>query len=219
MSIVFLRTIILYLAIILGIRLLGKRQIGELQPSEFVITMLIAEIAAFPLQDNAIPLIHGLVALFTLVSLELIFSFASLKSDRLRVILSGKPSLLIHQGKVDENELESMRITLHDLFEELRMQNVLKISDVAYGILETNGKLSLCLYGEEDNKEFHGVVRIVIKGGKIIEYVAEKMGYSSSMILSQLDNRGVKLSDIFFATMDEHGKIVELQEKKARKKK
>jgi len=145
----YMRTIILYAALILAMRLLGKRQIGQMEPSEFVVAMLVADLASIPMQNNAIPLVNGLVPILTVMGLELILSHLSLKSIRLRKLLCGKPVILIDNGKIIQENLRRTQVTLDELSGHLREKDVLDIQTVQYAILETNGNLSVFPYPSE----------------------------------------------------------------------
>jgi len=145
MTIIFLRTIILYISVVIAMRVMGKRQIGELQPSELVITIMISELATLPVSEPNIPLLFGIIPIFTLVSLEIILSFLSLHSKKARLILSGEPNVIIRNGRINRKEMERIRLSSDDLTEELRQLNCTNINDVHLGIVETNGKLSLIL--------------------------------------------------------------------------
>ena len=145
----YVRTIILYTALILAIRLMGKRQIGQMEPSEFVVAMLVADLASIPMQNNAIPLINGLMPILIVMGLELILSHLSLKSIRLRKLLCGKPVILIDNGKVIQENLHRTQVTLDELSGHLREKNVLDIQTVQFAILETNGSLSVFPYPAE----------------------------------------------------------------------
>lgn len=145
----YMRTIILYTALILAMRLLGKRQIGQMEPSEFVVAMLVADLASIPMQNNAIPLVNGLVPILTVMGLELILSHLSLKSIRLRKLLCGKPVILIDNGKIIQENLRRTQVTLDELSGHLREKDVLDIQTVQYAILETNGNLSVFPYPSE----------------------------------------------------------------------
>ena len=145
----YMRTIILYTALILAMRLLGKRQIGQMEPSEFVVAMLVADLASIPMQNNAIPLVNGLVPILTVMGLELILSHLSLKSIRLRELLCGKPVILIDNGKIIQENLRRTQVTLDELSGHLREKDVLDIQTVQYAILETNGNLSVFPYPSE----------------------------------------------------------------------
>ncbi len=146
MILTYCRTIVLYLILILVIRLLGKRQIGQLEPSELVVTMLLADLASIPMQDGGIPLYSGVLPIFTVLALELILSVLSVKSLGLRKLLCGKPVILIENGKVLQSSLKKTRLSLDELTGHLRQKDVLDLSQVQYAILETNGSLSVFPY-------------------------------------------------------------------------
>lgn len=137
------RTVILYILIIVGVRLMGKRQVGELEPSELVLSLLIADLASVPMQDLGAPLHTGIIPILTLLSLTTILSVLTMKSIRFRAILCGKPSIIIRNGKLEQEEMRRNRLTVDELLEELRCQGHPDISTVQYAILETNGQLSI----------------------------------------------------------------------------
>ena len=139
----YIRTIILYLVLIFCIRLMGKRQIGQMEPSEFVVTMLVANLAAIPMQNEGLPLYGGLIPMLTVLGMELVLSGAMLRSIRLRKFLCGKPVILIENGRILQQNLRATRVTLDELTGHLREKDVLDIRSVQYAILETNGNLSV----------------------------------------------------------------------------
>ena len=139
----YIRTIILYLILILVIRMMGKRQVGQMEPAEFVVTMLVANLAAIPMQDGGIPLYSGLVPILTVLGVELVLSALSMYSVRLRRLLCGKPVILVENGKILRQNLRRTRISLDELTGQLREKDVLDLSSVQYAILETNGELSV----------------------------------------------------------------------------
>ncbi len=143
MSILFIRAVILYAAVIFVIRLMGKRQIGEMQPSELVITILISEVASLPLQDKSIPVLYAIIPLSVFVSFEIILSALSLKSQNLRSLMQGHEVIVIRNGKIDIKALRTLRMTVDDLEGALRQKDIFDVSEVAYAIFETNGKLSV----------------------------------------------------------------------------
>ena len=145
----YIRTIIFYLVLIACVRLMGKRQIGQMEASEFVVTMLAANLAAIPMQDEGIPLYSGLVPILTVLGVELVLSSLSLRSIRLRKILCGKPVILIENGRVLQDNLRSTRVTLDELMGHLREKDVLDIQTVQYAILETNGNFSVFPFPKE----------------------------------------------------------------------
>ena len=145
----FLRTLILYLVLIAGMRMLGKRQIGQLEPSEFVVAMLIADLASIPMQNSGIPLLSGLVPILTVLGLELVLSGFALASVRFRRLLCGKPVILVENGRPIQQNLRQTRVTLDELSSHLRQKDVLDLSKVQYAILETDGNLSVFPFPEE----------------------------------------------------------------------
>ena len=142
----YVRTILLYLVLIAVIRLMGKRQVGQMEPSEFVVTMLVANLASIPMQDGGIPLYSGIVPILTVLALELILSGLVLRSIPLRRLLCGKPVILIENGRILQNNLRRTRITMDELTSQLREKDVLEPGDVQYAILETNGNISVFPY-------------------------------------------------------------------------
>ena len=137
------RTVILYFLIMVGLRLMGKRQIGELEPSELVLTMMISDLAAVPMQDFGIPLLSGLLPILTLLALSLLLSQLSLRSLRLRALICGTPTVLIRGGKLQQDAMRKNRFTIDELMEELREQGVTRIEDVKYAVLENSGQLTV----------------------------------------------------------------------------
>ena len=145
----YVRTIILYLVLIFCVRLMGKRQIGQMEPSEFVVTMLVANLAAIPMENEGVPLYIGLIPMLTVLGTELVLSGAMLRSIRLRKLLCGKPVILIENGRILQENLRAARLTLDELAGHLREKDVLDIRTVQYAILETNGNLSVFPFPSE----------------------------------------------------------------------
>ena len=145
----YLRTVLLYAVLIGVIRLMGKRQIGQMEPSEFVVTMLVANLASIPMQDGGIPLFLGMIPILTVLGMELVLSHLSLKSLRLRKLLCGKPVILIENGNILQKNLRRTRVTLDELTGHLRQKDVLDLQSVQYAILETNGNLSVFPYPKD----------------------------------------------------------------------
>ena len=150
MLLAYIRTIILYLVLIGSVRLMGKRQIGQMEASEFVVSMLIADLAAVPMQDGAIPLLSGIVPLMTVLGLELAFSYLVLKSVIFRRFLCGKPVILIDNGQILQENLRRTRVTMEELMGHLRQKDVMDLCTVQYAILETDGNLSVFPYPREN---------------------------------------------------------------------
>lgn len=209
--ITILRTIILYVFVTLGIRVMGKRQIGEMQPNELVVTLLISEIAAIPLQDTSQPIINGIVAIFMLVIIEIIISVLSMKSMTVRKIMNGKSAVIIKNGVIDQSVMKRVRMTVLDLVELLRGQEVFDISTVAYAVLEVNGSLSVLLKSPEQpatvsdlniNKEKALLPLPVISDGKIIRESLEALEINKSDIQRAVKAEKTDISSVFLMTMD-----------------
>lgn len=212
---VIIRTIIIYVAVTLAIRLMGKRQIGDMQPSELVITLLISEIAAIPLQDKNQPVINGIVAVFLLVVLEICVSALTLKSFAIRKLLSGKSVVIIKNGTVDRQAMRDVRMTVLDLIELLRGQNVFNIEDVNFAVLEANGNLSVLLKGKkqtataEDLKiknKSDALPLPVISDGQIVSESLDALAINRNDIIGILNKNNQNIGDVFIMTLDRDGK-------------
>lgn len=162
----FLRTIILYLLVVLGLRMMGKRQVGEMQPSELVVAIMISDLASIPMQDVGIPLLSGVIPIFTLIIVEIALSQISLKNRKFRTFLTGKPSVIIHNGKILRDEMKKLRFNHDDLTEQLRIQGYVSIKDINFAILETNGQLSIIPKPQKQQASVEDVKKAVNKKGK-----------------------------------------------------
>lgn len=209
MLITLFRSVILYFVVIVAIRLMGKRQIGELQPSELVITILISEVAAIPIQDNSLPLISAVIPVLILICLEIFFSVINMKSIRIRNAFSGRAVTVIKNGKIDQSKMKSLRFTIDDLLAALRQQEVFDLEEVDTAIVETNGALSvfkkpqkqtvcaemLCLTPGDK-----GIPQVLISDGKIIKENVGIYGITKSDIENQIDKSGLNINDVFLMT-------------------
>ena len=213
----YLRTIVLYLVLILAVRLMGKRQIGEMEPAEFVVTMLIANLAAIPMQDGAIPLYSGLVPILTVLGTELVLSGAIMKNVKLRKFLNGKPVILINNGKLDQKNLWRTRITLDELIAALREKDVLDMSQVQYAILETNGKVTVFPYpkhlpasakdaGVQAKEQFLPVS--LVEDGYVFQENLKLLGKDAQWLQKLLEEKQTSLSETLLLTMEQSGKVV-----------
>lgn len=212
-----IRTIILYLLIILGIRLLGKRQIGELEPSELVLSLIIADLAAVPMQDFGIPLLMGLIPILTLLCLSAILSGLTVRSIRFRALLCSRPSIVVQDGKVLSKELNKNRFTVDELMEELRMAGITDLSSVKYAVLETTGRISVLPYVQDQpvtprtmglKPREGGLPITIISDGRVIRRNLQARNLSQSWLDQELASRGVKSPrEVFLLTVDEGGKV------------
>nr|WP_297279182.1 DUF421 domain-containing protein [uncultured Butyricicoccus sp.] len=215
MSVSLVRTLILYVAVICAMRLMGKRQIGELEPSELVITILISELAAIPMQDLGVPLTAGLIPIGVLVSIEIIISFLCLKSRRLRRVVNGRAAVLIYNGKVDEAKLHDLRITTDEIIEALRQNNIQSVADVKYGVLEPNGQLSYVLKPDAQpvtaglmglQPPETGVPFLVVTDGKPVLGNLRRLNLTLDDLEKRIKKAHVSsMKDIFLMTLDDCG--------------
>ena len=215
MAIVIIRTIIVFLCIVGAMRIMGKRQLGELELSELVVAVLISNIAAHPLQDIGIPLLNGVLPIAVLLSCELLISWLSLKSDRIRYLLFGKPSILIDHGRIDQKEMKSNRFSLDELSEALRKKGITDISTIRQAILETDGTLNVLQYAgcspvtPEQLKleaEDRGMPVTLISDGKIEMPNLRLLGKDSSWLKNKLREAGAQeAAEIYLMTVDAMG--------------
>lgn len=214
MAVIFVRTMIIFLALLLTLRLLGKRQLGQLELSEFILAAVVADLAALPLQDLGIPLINGLLPIALLFCCELLISGAAMKSPRLRCALYGRPSLLIVKGKLRQKELVKDRLAPEELMQELRRQGVTDISQVQYAVLENSGQLSLILFPEHRSAtagqlglkaEEEGYPSLVISRGRILDENLSLLGFDRSWLAKQLN--GLSPDDVFLMVADSLGRV------------
>lgn len=214
----FLRTIILYILIITALRLLGKHQIGELEPNELVLTMMISDLAAVPMQDFGIPLLSGVIPILTLIAISMLFSQISLQNLRIRRILCGSSTPLIRNGKLDQSAMRKNHFTLDELLEELRKQGYTRIEDIKYAILETTGQLSVFPWPQLQPPtaqqlnypvEDHVTLPVIlINDGRILQKNLSAAGYDLNWLSTQLKKRGIcSARNVFLLTLDEQGEI------------
>jgi len=198
-------------------RIMGKRQIGQLQPFELVIAILIADLAAVPMQNTGIPLINGVVPIITLLLAQVSISFITLKSEKARAIICGTPNIVIENGKIREDELKRMRFDLNDLIEQLRSKNIYNISDVEFAIMETTGHLSVIVKSQkravtpEDMQletQYEGIPLTLILDGRINHKNLSLARLNVSWLMEQISLFGYdRIEQIFFASLDTQGKL------------
>lgn len=213
----FFRTVILLFFVIVSLRAMGKRQIGELQPGELVVTILLSQIAATPMQDNDIPLLHTLVCIFTLAGVELMLSLIAMKSERFRTLIDGRSVTVMQGGKLDQNALKRLRFTIDDLMEGLRQKDVFDLSTVHTVIAETNGTLSVLLKANQapvsaetmlkDVAE-KGMPQVLVADGKLRASGIAAAGLTTAQAEKLLEKAQARLADVFLFTVDETGKTL-----------
>ncbi len=213
----FIRTIITYIFVIVVIRLMGKRQIGELEPSELVVTIIISEVAAMPIQDNSQPIATAFVAIALLLIMEIIISFTAFKNRKLRKILYGTPSVLFSKGKINQGEMERQRFNVNDLMEIIRNNGASSLDEVDYVIVETNGNVSVLLNADERPvtvKDLNLSAKpvelsyIIIDNGKVNTGNLKAIGFDEKWLMKKLTENSVgKIKDVFCMGADKNGEV------------
>lgn len=223
MVIVFIRTAILYTIVVIVMRLMGKRQIGELQPYEFVITIMISDLASLPMQDTRFPLLLGIVPIVTLLLLKMLLSQVQLKSQYLRKIIDGEPTILIYKGKLNYKSLKTQQINIDELMEELRLLGYFDLTDIQAAILETNGKISILPSNSQSNNTNKEPVlsKIIISDGKINKNSLTSMKKDKKWVENVLKNHNISsMKDVIIAMYDTDGKFTyQLYDEKQEEKK
>lgn len=217
MVVMLLRSVVIFLFVLFVIRVMGKRQVGEMQPFEFVITLIIADLACIPMAELAVPLVHGIVPIFTLLVLHFFICFIARKSTKLRYVLTGRPAILISPKGISYNELKKLNMTIDDLIESLRGSDIFNLGDVAYAIMETNGKLCVIKKSQVENVTREDMkvqsdpaslpVNIVMDGKKMQENV-DLANVDDKFIDRCLDRAGIKnIKDVLLLTLDNNGQV------------
>ena len=212
----YIRTVVLYLVLIGVIRLMGKRQVGQMEPSEFVVTMLVANLAAIPMQDEGVPLYSGVVPILTVLGVELLLSALSVISVKFRRLLCGKPVILIENGKIMQENLRKTRVTLDELTGHLREKDVLDIGSVQYAILETSGNLSVFPYpkyrpasaadaGIQAKKQYLPVT--IVGDGYLYRENLAAAGKDEAWVEKTLKSQNTTLEQTWLLTVDGKGQI------------
>lgn len=211
MLILLIRSLIVYVVVIFSVRLMGKRQLGELQPSELVITILVSNIATLSLEDTEIPLLRGILPILALVCFEVVVSWGSLKSVKLRRLISGSPKIIIRDGQIDQEMLHALRFSVDDLMSTLRTNNIFTVEDVQFAIVETNGKVSVYEKSEAQNatkKDVHCVQRdidppqIIVADGQLRETALSAIGQDEKWLHAVLRGRDLTIPEVFLLTAD-----------------
>ena len=200
---VFFRSIIIFTTVFIVLRLMGKRQIGEMQPYELVITLIIADLACVPMSDISIPLLYGIVAILAIFLVHTIIVLLSKKSVKLRRLFSGKPVVLMTPDGIDFNELTKLNMTIADLEENLRNAGCFSFEEVQYAVVETNGKLSVITKTKDDPEPTLPVM--IVTSGKINYDNLSSSGFSKERVLAFLKKENAELDDLLFFSVDEDG--------------
>ncbi len=215
MLIIIIRTVVLYSIIILMMRLMGKKQLGELQPSELVTTILISNIATLSIEDPTVPMLIGIVPVITIVCIDIFMSVIMLKSPGFRRVITGTPRIIISDGKIDRQELERLRYTIDDVLEAMREQQIFDISEVRYAIVETTGKINFCKKSDSADDP----PTVVIKDGMTEESGMAISGITEKNVSKILGENSTEKKNVFLLTVSKDGSYNLIKRKEAKKKK
>lgn len=223
MAIVLIRAVLLYIVIALCLRLMGKRQLGELQPSELVVTILISNIAAIPVEDSSVPMIMGVVPIVTLVCLNVIVSGIMLKSTKMRKLIIGSPRIIISEGKILQNEMKRLRYTVDDLMESMRNEQIFNVSQIHYAIVETTGKINFllkkdCQPAEKQDVNAGGSTEnppsVIIRDGIRDNEQMRLLGLGEKWLTKTLREKNLSEKNVFLMTADKNGKFEIIEKEK-----
>lgn len=216
MSIILIRSLILYILVIFAVRLMGKRQLGELQPSELVITILVSNIATLPLEDTDIPIIVGVTPILALVCYEVIVSWTALELPLLRKVISGSPKIIISNGKINRRVLRELRFSVDDLMTAIRGQQIFDLSEVQFAIVETTGSVSVMKKQEKEtptreelniSAEELDPPQVIVSDGETMPTALKSLGYNEEFVRKNAEKSGLKISEIFIMTADTNGNV------------
>jgi len=222
---IVIRVLILYILVLVTMRLMGKREIGQMQPFELVVAIMIADLAAVPMGDTGIPITNGIIPILVLLLIQLVISLINLKSIKGRKIICGMPSILIFRGRIDEKVMKKEKFTINELQERLRQNNIFNLGDVEYAILETSGEISVIQKPEKRNTipedfgitpEYEGIPYDLVIDGKVMYENLKAIGRDYNWLLKQTEKFKIKPEDALVVTFDGKGQIY-CQEKERKK--
>lgn len=214
MLVTFVRSIFLYIIVLIVMRLMGKREIGQLQPFEFVIAIMIADLAATPVANPGIPITNGIIPILGLLLVDLMISILNMKSMKIREFICGKPSILIYRGKIDEEKLRKERFTINELQERLRENNIVNLGDVEYAILETSGQISVIPKASkrgtipEDfqiEPDYEGISYDLVIDGKVMKENLKILNKDYNWLKKEVKKFGYKPEEALIVTIDGKG--------------
>ena len=216
MLITFFRSIVLYILVLIVMRLMGKREIGQLQPFELAIAIMIADLASIPMTEIGIPIYYGIVPILGLLMMHMFISFLNMKSIKAREILCGRPSILIYRGKIIEKELKKQRFTINELEERLRGNDVFNLGDVEFAILETSGQVTVIQKPEKRNiipedlnisPDYEGIPYDLVVDGKVMTENLKELGKNYKWLEKQTEKFNIKPEEALIVTLDAKGQI------------
>lgn len=213
---IFVRVLILYILVLITMRLMGKRELGQMQPFELVIAIMIADLASVPMSDTGIPITNGIIPILALLLIQLVISLINLKSIKGRSLICGMPSILIYRGKIDEKVMKKEKFTINELQERLRQNNVFNIGEVEYAILETSGQVTVIQKPEKRNTipedfgiipEYEGIPYDLVIDGKVMNENLKAIGRDYNWLLKQVEKFKIKPEEALIVTFDGKGQI------------
>ena len=216
MLITFIRSILLYIIVLIVMRIMGKREIGQLQPFELAISIMIADLASTPMADSGIPITNGIIPILALLVMHLLISLLNIKSIKAREILCGKPAILIYRGRIDEKMLKKERFTINELEERLRGNNIVNIGDVEYAILETSGQITVIEKPEKRNvtlgdlnidAKYEGITYDLVVDGQVMYENLKKINKDYNWLKKQVLKYGIEPKQALIVTIDGKGEI------------
>ena len=216
MLVTFFRAILLYIIVLIVMRLMGKREIGQLQPFELAISIMIADLASIPMTDTGVPISNGIIPILGLLVMHLVISVVNLKSIKAREIICGKPRILIYRGRIDEKALKKERFPINELEERLRGNNVVNLGDVEYAILETSGNITVIQKPEKRNTipedfnivpDYEGISYDLVVDGKIMDENLKKLGKNYQWLKKQVEKFNIRPEEALVVTIDGKGQI------------
>lgn len=216
MLITFFRSILIYIFVLIVMRLMGKREIGQLQPFELAIAIMIADLASIPMTDSGIPITNGIISILGLLLMHLVISFLNVKSIKAREIICGKPRILIYRGKIDEKALIKERFTINELEERLRGNNIMNLGDIEYAILETSGQVTVIPKPEKRNviaedlnitPEYEGISYDLVVDGKVMNKNLKKIGKDYNWLKKEVRKFNMNPDEALIVTYDGKGQI------------
>ena len=223
----FFRSIIIYVIVLVVMRLMGKREIGQMQPFELAISIMIADLATIPMADIGIPISNGIIPILGLLVMHLIISVINLKSSKIREVICGKPTILIYRGKIDEEKMKKERLTLNELEEKLRSNNVMNLGDVEYAVLETSGDISVIQKPNKRNTtpedfnimpDYEGIPYNLVIDGKVMNDNLKRIGKNYEWLKKQTKKFNIMPEEALIVTINGKGDIF-CQKKETRKHK
>ena len=223
----FFRSIIIYVIVLVVMRLMGKREIGQMQPFELAISIMIADLATIPMADIGIPISNGIIPILGLLVMHLIISVINLKSSKIRELICGKPTILIYRGKIDEEKMKKERLTLNELEEKLRSNNVMNLGDVEYAVLETSGDISVIQKPNKRNTtpedfnimpDYEGIPYNLVIDGKVMNDNLKRIGKNYEWLKKQTKKFNIMPEEALIVTINGKGDIF-CQMKETRKHK